>query len=79
MSNRRIIHGHTKIELKNVKTGLKDIIESDNTFQDTVLTQFLSTNGDNCHDLFSNNTFRAEPWKYLMEAKIGRASCRERV
>ena len=66
MSNRRIIHGHTKIELKNVKTGLKDIIESDNTFQDTVLTQFLSTNGDNCHDLFSNNTFRAEPWKYLM-------------
>ena len=35
-------HGHTKIKLKNIKTGMTDIIESDNTFQPTALEHFVN-------------------------------------
>ena len=52
-----VIHGHTSIVLKNVKTGMVDRIESDNTFQSAVLQNYHKEYGcllaDN-NTLFSN-------------------------
>ena len=51
------IHGHTKIELTDVKTGKKQVIEHDNTFQAGVLASYMRSLG-----AFNNNPFDNDTW-----------------
>ena len=61
-----IMHGHTKIELKNVKTGLKEVIESDNTFQGTMIANYMRSSDDtpfyNSPFIYQNDA----PWKKIV-------------
>lgn len=41
------IHGKTKIELYDVNTKIKKVVESENTFQSTVIADFLASMGEN--------------------------------
>lgn len=45
--NLPIMHGHTSIVLKNVKTGLVERVESDNTFQSAKIAQYMRSLGQN--------------------------------
>ena len=61
------VHGSVKLKLKDAKTGrIQRIEEGENTFQSSVLADYLASDGDNSNDLYQNNSFRAEPWKYLV-------------
>ena len=51
------IKGHTKIELTDVNTGKKEIVESDNTFQSSVVASYMRSLG-----LFNNNPFNNGDW-----------------
>ena len=51
------IHGHTKIELTDVKTGKKQVIEHDNTFQAGVLANYMRSLG-----AFNNNPYDNDSW-----------------
>lgn len=51
------LHGHTKIELTDVKTGKKQVIEHDNTFQAGVLASYMRSLG-----AFNNNPFDNDTW-----------------
>ena len=61
-----IMHGHTKIELKNVRTGLKETIEHDNTFQGAFIAKFLHESLDTPEkNVYSNNAGATAPWKAI--------------
>lgn len=51
------LHGHTKIELTDVRTGKKQVIEHDNTFQAGVLASYMRSLG-----AFNNNPFDNDTW-----------------
>ena len=53
------IHGETEIVLKNVKTGLVERHHSENTFQGTVLANFLKSSGMFDNSAFQNYDFNA--------------------
>ena len=52
------VKGHTRIELTNVKTGEKKIIEHDNVFQADVIAKQLRSFG-----VFANTPWRSDAWK----------------
>lgn len=62
------MHGHTRIELKNVKTGLKEVVESENTFQSGALANFLRTYGYARGSKYTNNSSFTgrDTWKNLV-------------
>lgn len=63
----KIYKGHTTIELKNVKTGIRDRIESDNTFQSDVLAKFLRSFGAYNNNPYNNSTWRSRAlWTRLV-------------
>lgn len=62
-----IYHGHTTIELRNVKTGIRDRIESDNTFQSDLIAKYLRSMGSFNNSPWRNNTWSAKDlWKSLV-------------
>ena len=66
-----VMHGHTKIELYNPKTCIKNVVESDNTFQGTTLANFLNSHGANLSSIFANSDYakassKPNRWKYLI-------------
>lgn len=63
----KIYHGHTTIELKNVKTGIRERIESDNTFQSDVLAKYLRSFGAYNNNPYANATWRSSAlWTRLV-------------
>lgn len=52
-----MIHGHTKIELTDVRTGNKQIVEHDNDFQTGVLSKYMASLG-----YFNNNPYDNDTW-----------------
>lgn len=61
-----IMHGHTKIELKNVRTGLKTVIEHDNTFQGSFVAKFLHESLDTPEkNIYAQNAGATAPWKAM--------------
>ena len=62
-----MIHGKTKIELYNPNTKIKQIIREENTFQSSILANFMRGLGEANNNPFSNSTFRgAKPWTNLV-------------
>lgn len=57
---KQILHGHTTIELKNVKTGNRERIEHDNTFT-TAMDLFLRGNGSWNQSPWLNSTWKSVP------------------
>lgn len=57
---KQILHGHTTIELKNVKTGNRERIEHDNTFT-TAMDLFLRGNGSWNQSPWLNATWKSVP------------------
>lgn len=55
--NTEELHGHTIIELKNVKTGKRERIEHDNTFTDGISNYLLSSG------VFNNSPFATSTWR----------------
>lgn len=55
------IHGRTEIVLKNVKTGLVDRVESENTFQSAVLANAMRCLGEGGNYLFNDTNFNSRP------------------
>ena len=53
----RTYHGHTRIELKDVRTGRRERIESDNTFQSAVLAKYLRSLG-----IYNNSPWVNQYW-----------------
>lgn len=51
------IHGHTKIELTDIRDGSKKIIEHDNAFQPGVLASYMRSLG-----AFNNNPYDNDTW-----------------
>lgn len=51
------IHGHTKIELTDIRDGSKKIIEHDNAFQPGVLANYMRSLG-----AFNNNPYDNDTW-----------------
>ena len=47
------IHGKTKIELYDVNTKIKKVVESENTFQSSVIADFLASMGENEREVAS--------------------------
>lgn len=61
------IHGHTKIELTDIRTGEKKVIEHDNTFQAGVLANFMRSLGAFNNNPFDNDTFNSNAkWRSLV-------------
>lgn len=59
--------GHTKIELRDVRTGEKKIIEHDNTFQASVLENYMRGMGIFNNYPFTNATWAARDfWKNIV-------------
>ena len=54
-----IIHGHTRIDLRDVKTGKRERIESDNTFMATTLAKYMRGLGAGNNNPFANDTWKA--------------------
>jgi len=52
-----IIHGHTRIDLKDVKTGKRERIESDNTFMATTLAKYMRSLGIGVNNPYANDTW----------------------
>lgn len=60
------VKGHTKIELTDVKTGKKQIIEKDNTFQAGVLAKYMRSMGAYNNNPYANGTWAGQPiWRNL--------------
>lgn len=60
------VKGHTKIELTDVKTGAKQIIEKDNTFQAGVLANYMRSMGAYNNNPYANGTWAGQPiWRNL--------------
>lgn len=63
----RTYHGHTRIELKDVRTGKRERIESDNTFQSSVLAKYLRSLGSYNNTPWANQTWAAQDlWRNLV-------------
>lgn len=54
-----IIHGHTRIDLRDVKTGKRERIESDNTFMATTLAKYMRDLGFSCNSPYENQEWRS--------------------
>ena len=54
------IKGHTRIELTDVRTGKKKVVEHDNTFQNECLSRFLRSLGQAGNSPFMNSTFNGQ-------------------
>lgn len=62
-----MIHGKTKIELYNPNTKIKQIIREENTFQSSVLADYLRGLGLSDNNPYANQTFRNSPaWQNLV-------------
>lgn len=60
------VKGHTKIELTDVKTGKKQIIEKDNAFQAGVLAKYMRSMGAYNNNPYANSTWAGQPiWRNL--------------
>ena len=60
------VKGHTKIELTDVKTGKKQVIEKDNAFQAGVLAQYMRSMGAYNNNPYANSTWAGQPiWRNL--------------
>lgn len=57
MCNIPKMHGHTKIELTDIRTGEKQVIEHDNDFQSGVLSKYMASLG-----YFNNNPYDNDTW-----------------
>lgn len=55
-----IIHGHTRIDFKDVKTGKRERIESENTFMATTLGKYMRSLGTNVNSPYLNQTWRTQ-------------------
>lgn len=55
-----IIHGHTRIDFKDVKTGKRERIESDNTFMATTLAKYMRNFGMSTNTPYANKTWLAQ-------------------
>jgi len=65
--NAPIMHGHTKIVLRNVKTGLVEKVESENTFQATYIANYLRNMGFANSSPLVKDTVRANPvWQNVV-------------
>ena len=64
-----MMHGHTSIVLKNVKTGLVERVESDNTFQSAILQNYHNDYG--CL-VAGNNTLFSDLNSHFTFENIGR-------
>lgn len=65
--NAPIMHGHTKIVLRNVKTGLIEKVESENTFQATYIANYLRNMGFANSSPLVKDTVRANPvWQNVV-------------
>lgn len=53
-----LMHGHTCIELKDVKTGKRERIESDNTFMATTLAKYMRGLGAGSNNPYTDGTWR---------------------
>lgn len=63
----RTYHGHTRIELKDVRTGRRERIESDNTFQSAVLAKYLRSLGIYNNIPWGNQYWAAQDlWRNLV-------------
>ena len=61
------MHGKTKIELYNPNTKIKQIIREENTFQSSVLADYMRSLGESNNNPFANATFKsAKPWQNLV-------------
>lgn len=62
-----MFHGKTKIELYNPNTKIKQIFRDENTFQSSVLADYLRSLGEANNNPFANATFKgAKPWQNLV-------------
>ena len=60
------VKGHTKIELTDIHTGAKQIIEKDNAFQAGVLAQYMRSMGAYNNNPYANSTWAGQPiWRNL--------------
>lgn len=60
------VKGHTKIELTDVKTGKKQVIEKDNAFQAGVLASYMRSMGAYNNNPYANDTWAGQPiWRNL--------------
>lgn len=65
------MHGHTKIELKNVKTGLVERIHSENTFQGGMISKFMRTLGKGYSLPFESNYNSPTDLRPLYKSVVG--------
>lgn len=60
------IHGHTKIELTDIRNGQKKVIEHDNDFQAGVLANYMRSMGAYDNNPYANSTWAGQPiWRNL--------------
>lgn len=60
------LHGHTKIELTDIKTGKKKVVEHDNDFQAGVLASYMRSMGAYNNNPYANDTWAGQPiWRNL--------------
>ena len=71
---RPAIKGHTKIELYDVNTHIKNVIESENTFQSTVIADFLASMGENERKVGSFNWYDIVGGIFLFDSQINSPS-----
>ncbi len=55
------VKGHTKIELTDIHTGKKQIIEKDNAFQAGVLAPYMRSMGAYNDNPYANSTWASHP------------------
>lgn len=61
------LHGHTKIELTDVVTGEKKVIEHDNNFQAGVLASYMRSLGAFNNNPYDNDTWNSQAkWRNLV-------------
>ena len=61
-----MIKGHTKIELTDIHTGAKQIIEKDNAFQAGVLAKYMRSMGAYNNNPYANSTWAGQQiWRNL--------------
>lgn len=62
-----MIHGKTKIELYNPNTKIKQILREENTFQSSVLANYMRGLGEANNNPYANATFRSsKSWQNLV-------------
>ena len=60
------VKGHTKIELTDIHTGKKQVIEKDNAFQAGVLASYMRSMGAYNNNPYANGTWAGQPiWRNL--------------